>query len=162
MEVALGGGGGGGVAAGGARRQRRCQAQRAPLRRRRACAARAVPWTQRDADGGADALLWKMEQQQQQSPPWAARGAGAAAPSAPPRDLRGDPMGVLARQRVVFLGGEVEDFGADALVSQLLMLDQQDPGKDIKVFINSPGGGGVDGVWCACVRACVAWAWACV
>merc|ERR1719313_2869572 len=43
-------------------------------------------------------------------------------------------------QRIVFLGGEVNDFSADVLISQLLLLDAQDPGKDIKLFINSPGG----------------------
>lgn len=37
----------------------------------------------------------------------------------------GDPFGLLLRQRIVFLGGEVEDFGADALISQLLLLDNQ-------------------------------------
>ncbi|KAG2484223.1 hypothetical protein HYH03_016958 [Edaphochlamys debaryana] len=54
--------------------------------------------------------------------------------------MQGDPFGLLLRQRIVFLGGEVEDFGADAIISQLLLLDSQDPGKDIKMFINSPGG----------------------
>jgi ATP-dependent Clp protease protease subunit len=53
--------------------------------------------------------------------------------------MAGDPFGLLLRQRIVFLGGEVEDFGADALVSQLLLLDNQDQTKDIKMFINSPG-----------------------
>eukprot|EP00877_Chromochloris_zofingiensis_P012979 jgi/Chrzof1/7935/Cz02g41250.t1 len=52
----------------------------------------------------------------------------------------GDPFGLLLRQRIVFLGGEVEDFGADAIISQLLLLDNQDASKDIKMFINSPGG----------------------
>lgn len=51
----------------------------------------------------------------------------------------GDPFGLLLRQRIVFLGGEVEDFGADAIISQLLLLDNQDASKDIKMFINSPG-----------------------
>lgn len=55
-------------------------------------------------------------------------------------DMAGDPFGLLLRQRTVFLGGEVEDFGADAIISQLLLLDNQDPTKDIKMFINSPGG----------------------
>lgn len=55
-------------------------------------------------------------------------------------DMAGDPFGLLLRQRTVFLGGEVEDFGADAIISQLLLLDQQDASKDIKMFINSPGG----------------------
>jgi ATP-dependent protease ClpP protease subunit len=53
--------------------------------------------------------------------------------------MAGDPFGLLLRQRIIFLGGEVEDFGADALVSQLLLLDNQDATKDIKLFINSPG-----------------------
>jgi ATP-dependent Clp protease, protease subunit len=35
---------------------------------------------------------------------------------------------------------QVNDFSADAIVSQLLLLDSQDPKKDIKLFINSPGG----------------------
>jgi len=54
--------------------------------------------------------------------------------------MAGDPFGLLLRQRIVFLGGEVNDFMADALVSQLLLLDTQDPTQDIKLFINSPGG----------------------
>ena len=49
-------------------------------------------------------------------------------------------MGLLLKERVVFLGGEVNDFSADAVVSQLLLLDAQDTTKDIKLFINSPGG----------------------
>jgi ATP-dependent Clp protease protease subunit len=84
--------------------------------------------------------------------PWATAhvGAGAAGldvrangqPIMAPRtaDMAGDPFGLLLRQRTVFLGGEVEDFGADAIISQLLLLDQQDASKDIKMFINSPGG----------------------
>ncbi len=35
---------------------------------------------------------------------------------------------------------QVNDFNADAIISQLLLLDAQDPTKDIKLFINSPGG----------------------
>lgn len=54
-------------------------------------------------------------------------------------DMQGDPFGALLRQRTIFMGGEVEDFSADALVSQLLLLDSQDQRKDIKLFINSPG-----------------------
>ena len=51
-----------------------------------------------------------------------------------------DPYGALLRERIVILGGEVTDFSADAVISQLLLLDSQDPKKDIKLFINSPGG----------------------
>ncbi|KAL0046440.1 hypothetical protein WJX82_000763 [Trebouxia sp. C0006] len=56
------------------------------------------------------------------------------------QEMGGDPMGMLLRQRIVFLGGEVNDFNADAIISQLLLLDSTDPTKDIKLFINSPGG----------------------
>ena len=55
------------------------------------------------------------------------------------QDMAGDPFGLLLRQRIIFIGGEVEDFSADALISQLLLLDAQDQNKDVKVFINSPG-----------------------
>ncbi|CAK8540256.1 unnamed protein product [Lathyrus sativus] len=61
----------------------------------------------------------------------------------PERAMRGaesDTMGLLLRERIVFLGSEIDDFVADAIVSQLLLLDAQDPNKDIKLFINSPGG----------------------
>lgn len=54
--------------------------------------------------------------------------------------MAGDPFGLLLRQRIIFLGGEVTDFAADAIVSQLLLLDAQDATRDIKLFINSPGG----------------------
>lgn len=57
-----------------------------------------------------------------------------------PRTGQFDPFSLLLKQRIVFLGGEVNDFVADAVVSQLLLLDAQDSTKDIKLFINSPGG----------------------
>eukprot|EP00955_Chlamydomonas_euryale_P027156 286106-Chlamydomonas_euryale.AAC.6 len=57
---------------------------------------------------------------------------------APRTEGGGDPYAALLRQRTVFMSGEVEDFGADALVSQLLLLDAQEQGKDIRLFINSP------------------------
>lgn len=49
-------------------------------------------------------------------------------------------MGLLLRERIVFLGSSIDDFVADAIISQLLLLDAQDPKKDIKLFINSTGG----------------------
>lgn len=49
-------------------------------------------------------------------------------------------MGLLLRERIVFLGSSIDDFVADAIISQLLLLDAQDPTKDIRLFINSPGG----------------------
>uniref|UniRef100_A0A7S3E2I6 ATP-dependent Clp protease proteolytic subunit n=1 Tax=Chloropicon laureae TaxID=464258 RepID=A0A7S3E2I6_9CHLO len=67
---------------------------------------------------------------------------GGANPALAPRtpELSGDPFALLLKQRIVFLGGEVNDFSADAVISQLLLLDSMDPTKDIKLFINSPGG----------------------
>merc|ERR1719396_163121 len=56
------------------------------------------------------------------------------------QELGGDPFALLLKQRIVFLGGEVNDFSADAVISQILLLDSMDPEKDIKLFINSPGG----------------------
>ncbi|KAF2316099.1 hypothetical protein GH714_041051 [Hevea brasiliensis] len=50
-----------------------------------------------------------------------------------------DAMGLLLRERIVFLGSNIDDFVADATISQLLLLDAQDP-KDIRLFINCPGG----------------------
>ena len=46
-----------------------------------------------------------------------------------PRQEAGDPFGLLIRQRIVFLGNQVDDFTADAVISQLLLLDAQDPKK---------------------------------
>lgn len=66
----------------------------------------------------------------------------ASAPQAPaaPRGLETDAMGLLLRERIVFLGSQIDDFVADAIISQLLLLDAQDPNKDIRLFVNSPGG----------------------
>eukprot|EP00873_Tetraselmis_striata_P039328 jgi/Tetstr1/459592/TSEL_004956.t1 len=68
--------------------------------------------------------------------------AQASQPLMTPRtqDMQGDPFGLLQKERIVFLGGEVNDFSADAVISQLLLLDSLDSKKDIKLFINSPGG----------------------
>ena len=46
----------------------------------------------------------------------------------------------LLRERIIFLGTDVNDQVADALVAQLLFLEADDPEKDIQVYINSPGG----------------------
>eukprot|EP00899_Mesostigma_viride_P015672 jgi/Mesvir1/24105/Mv10827-RA.1 len=51
----------------------------------------------------------------------------------------GDPMQMLLKERIVFLGGQVDDLSADFVISQLLLLDSQDS-TDIRLFINSPGG----------------------
>ncbi len=46
----------------------------------------------------------------------------------------------LLRERIIFLGTDVNDQVADALVAQMLFLEAEDPEKDIQLYINSPGG----------------------
>ena len=46
----------------------------------------------------------------------------------------------LLRERIIFLGTDVNDQVADALVAQMLFLEADDPEKDIQLYINSPGG----------------------
>lgn len=46
----------------------------------------------------------------------------------------------LLSDRIIFLGEEVTDTSAGLIVSQMLFLESQDPGKDIQLYINSPGG----------------------
>ena len=46
----------------------------------------------------------------------------------------------LLKDRIIFLGEEVTDVSANLIVSQLLFLESEDPGKDIQMYIDSPGG----------------------
>lgn len=46
----------------------------------------------------------------------------------------------LLKDRIVFIGGEIDDYMASLLVAQLLFLESDDPDKDIHIYINSPGG----------------------
>ena len=46
----------------------------------------------------------------------------------------------LLSDRIVFLGEEVSDVSANLIIAQMLFLESQDPGKDIQLYINSPGG----------------------
>ena len=46
----------------------------------------------------------------------------------------------LLRERIIFLGTDVNDRVSDSLVAQLLFLEAEDPNKDIQIYINSPGG----------------------
>ena len=46
----------------------------------------------------------------------------------------------LLKERIIFLGEEVSDVSASLVVAQLLFLESEDPGKDIHLYINSPGG----------------------
>ncbi len=46
----------------------------------------------------------------------------------------------LLRERIVFLGGPIDDAVANTVIAQLLFLESEDPKKDISLYINSPGG----------------------
>ncbi len=52
----------------------------------------------------------------------------------------------LLRERIVFLGQEVDDGIANLIAAQLLFLDAEDPGKDIHLYVNSPGGSAYAGM----------------
>jgi len=51
-----------------------------------------------------------------------------------------DIYSLLLKERIVFLGTPINDQIANLIVAQLLFLDSEDPEKDIKLYINSPGG----------------------
>src|SRR3989344_5427295 len=52
----------------------------------------------------------------------------------------------LLRERVVFLGGHIDDDMANIIIAQLLFLQFEDPKKDISLYINSPGGSVTSGL----------------
>lgn len=59
------------------------------------------------------------------------------------RQLNVTQMDVFSRlmmERIIFLGTQIDDYTANTLQAQLLYLDSTDPGKDISIYINSPGG----------------------
>jgi ATP-dependent Clp protease, protease subunit len=66
-------------------------------------------------------------------------GSGAA-------DITTDLTQRLLRERIVFLGSVVDQMAANTLCAQLLLLEAEDPEKDISLYINSPGGSVTDGL----------------
>ena len=52
----------------------------------------------------------------------------------------------LLKERIIFLGEEVNDTSASIIVAQLLFLEAEDPSKDIHLYINSPGGSVTAGI----------------
>jgi ATP-dependent Clp protease protease subunit len=59
------------------------------------------------------------------------------------RQLNVAQMDVFSRlmmDRIIFLGTQIDDYTANVIQAQLLYLDTSDPGKDIAIYINSPGG----------------------
>lgn len=51
-----------------------------------------------------------------------------------------DVFSRLMMDRIIFLGTQVDDYTANVIQAQLLYLDSADPGKDVSIYINSPGG----------------------
>ena len=51
-----------------------------------------------------------------------------------------DVFSRLMMDRIIFLGTQVDDYTANVIQAQLLYLDSSDPGKDVSIYINSPGG----------------------
>lgn len=73
-----------------------------------------------------------------------AQGGGYISPSIiEERQLNIAQMDVFSRlmmDRIIFLGAPINDYVANVIQAQLLFLDTSDPGKDISIYINSPGG----------------------
>ena len=72
------------------------------------------------------------------------QGGGYISPSIlEERQLNVTQMDVFSRlmmDRIIFLGSEINDYVANVIQAQLLFLDTADPGKDISIYLNSPGG----------------------
>ena len=63
-----------------------------------------------------------------------------------PGDAGADLTQRLLRERIVFLGSVVDQQAANTLCAQLLLLEAEDPERDISLYINSPGGSVTDGL----------------
>ena len=57
-----------------------------------------------------------------------------------------DVFSRLMMDRIIFLGTEVDSYAANVIQAQLLYLDSSEPGKDVSIYINSPGGSVYDGL----------------
>jgi ATP-dependent Clp protease protease subunit len=72
------------------------------------------------------------------------QAAGGLVPMVVEQSARGerayDIYSRLLKERIIFLGGEINDQMADLVIAQLLFLEAEDPDKDIHLYINSPGG----------------------
>jgi len=85
-----------------------------------------------------------LPQSPQSSTTLPAPGARYVLPSFEERTAYGfkrqDPYAKLFEDRIIFLGVQVDDASADDVMAQLLVLESQDPERDITMYINSPGG----------------------
>jgi ATP-dependent Clp protease protease subunit len=79
-----------------------------------------------------------------QSSEYAAQTARYVLPNIIERTSRGeygmDPYSKLLKERIVFLGVQIDDVSANDVMAQLLYLESEDPDRDINIYINSPGG----------------------
>jgi ATP-dependent Clp protease protease subunit len=64
----------------------------------------------------------------------------------PRGDRAYDVFSLLLRERIVFLGQEVDDHIANLIIAQILHLEARDPDKEIQLYINSPGGAAYAGM----------------
>jgi ATP-dependent Clp protease, protease subunit len=75
---------------------------------------------------------------------YAAQTARYVLPNIIERTSRGeygmDPYSKLLKERIVFLGVQIDDVSANDVMAQLLYLESEDPDRDINIYINSPGG----------------------
>ena len=81
---------------------------------------------------------------------WDTNPQGALVPTVVEKSMEGersfDLYSRLMRDRIIFVHGPVETAMADIIVGQLLLLEAEDPHKDITMYINSPGGSVMDGL----------------
>ena len=63
-----------------------------------------------------------------------------------PGPVQADVYQRLLKERIVFLGTQVDQTSANLICAQLLLLDAEDPERDISLYINSPGGSVTDGL----------------
>ncbi|HTX00393.1 MAG TPA: ATP-dependent Clp protease proteolytic subunit [Acidimicrobiales bacterium] len=73
-------------------------------------------------------------------------GPGLVQALSAPADASAELFQRLLRERIVFLGTQVDQTSANLICAQLLLLDAEDPERDISLYINSPGGSVTDGL----------------
>ncbi|CAN8275837.1 unnamed protein product [Cochlearia groenlandica] len=88
----------------------------------------------------SSSMIVRSRQRQTLSSNWDVLPVVSQSPSRLPSFVELDTTNMLLRQRIVFLGSQVDDMTADLVISQLLLLDAEDSERDITLFINSPGG----------------------
>lgn len=62
------------------------------------------------------------------------------------KERKFDIISRLMRERIIFMGDEIDTHMANVIIAQILLLEAEDPEKDIIIYINSPGGSVIDGL----------------